>query len=338
MRESSQPSVPTIKQMARSLGISVSAVSKALNNHPSIGLYTKERVKKLAQELNYVPNQAAIHFKNKQTRTLGVIVPQLTDHYYTKLLSGMEMYALQQEYHLIIGQSYDRLQREKELVTFMQRNRVDGLMISLSQETSSFEHLQALAQWNIPLVYVTRVPGFRCNAVSSNVSQGAEDAVTYLLEKGHRRIAHLKGPELLTTSQERHKGYLQAHRNKGQSIDPALIQECDLTPEHARSIVQHWMELPEPPTAVIAFKDLLALEILRFLKKNYPVRLATMDIIGFGNYKVLEYLDHPPTASIEEQPFQVGSTATKLLLDIIQQPEKAQEQIKISLPCHLVEY
>lgn len=330
---------PTIKEMARTLGISVSAVSKALNNHPSIGLYTKERVERLAQKLNYVPNQAAIYFKQKKTCTIGVILPHLTDHFYTNILCGAEIEAMKNHYNLIMCQSYDSLSREKELVAFMQKNRVDGVLVAASKETVNFNHFQALESWNIPVVHMARQPRHHdCYCVISNVRNGAQQAVNYFIEHGHRRIAHLNGPETMTTSRERHSGYLDAHRAHQLPIHPELIKHTDFSRDRNKAIIDSWMQQDEFPTAILAFKDLIVLEIMSLLKQYYPDKKDQVQVIGFGNHQLLQYMDHPPCASIEEQPAMIGGKATSLLLTLMQLPDEKPSYHTIALDCNLVKY
>ncbi|UYQ91885.1 LacI family transcriptional regulator [Chitinophaga horti] len=330
---------PTIKEMARTLGISISAVSKALNNHPSIGLYTKERVARLAQKLNYVPNQAAIYFKQKKTCTIGVILPHLTDHFYTSILCGAETEAMQNGYNLIMCQSYDSLAREKELVAFMQKNRVDGVLVASSKETINYNHFQALESWNIPVVHMARQPKqYDCHSVISNVRDGARQAVNYFIEQGHRRIAHLNGPETMATSRERHSGYLDAHRAHQLPIHPELVQQTDFSRERNKQIVDSWMQQDEFPTAILAFKDLIVLEIMSLLKQYYPDKKEQVAVIGFGNHQLLQYMDHPPCASIEEQPAMIGQRATSLLLELMQLPGEQRSTSTTALDCKLVTY
>lgn len=330
---------PTIKEMVRTLGISVSAVSKALNNHPSIGLYTKERVERLAQKLNYVPNQAAIYFKQKKTCTIGVILPHLTDHFYTNILCGAEIEAMKNQYNLIMCQSYDSLTREKELVSFMQKNRVDGLLVATSKETVNFNHFQALEAWNIPVVHIARQPRQHDSyCVISNVRDGAKQAVDYFIQQGHRHIAHLNGPETMATSRERHSGYLDAHRAFNMPIHPELIKHTDFSRDRNKQILDAWMQQEDYPTAILAFKDLIVLEIMNLLKKYYPDKKDQVKVIGFGNHQLLQYMDHPPCASIEEQPALLGQKAVNLLLDLMPRMDDKPAYHTIALDCKLVPY
>lgn len=145
----------TIKEIATRLNVSVSTVSRALHNHPSIGLRTKMQVQKLAGELNYEPNQAAISFKQGKTFTIGLILPNLREEFFSTAINGVEDIASQNNYTVLIGQSHDDIEREKKVVDTMRRHRVDGLIVSLSKNTTIYEHFEQLEKYSIPVVFLT---------------------------------------------------------------------------------------------------------------------------------------------------------------------------------------
>lgn len=229
-RETMDQKQPTIKEIAQRLNISVSTVSRALHNHPRIGLRTKMQVQKLAQELNYEPNTLAISFKQKKWYTIGVILPELSEQFFSQAISGIEDVATQQGYNVLLGQSHDSVERERVLVETFRKHRVDGMIISVSKHTDDYLHLEALDKYNIPLVYFDRIPkGGHPQSVSSNIRSGAELAVDYLVEKGHKKIALLKGPASLMASEQRQDGYNNALKRHGIKIDASLIREIDLS-------------------------------------------------------------------------------------------------------------
>src|SRR5687768_9142025 len=136
--------LPTIKEIAKQLNVSVSTVSRALSNHPRIGLRTKTRVQDLAKELDYERNPKAISFKQRRTYVIGVIVPYIREDFFCEAISCMETAALEHDYTILFGQSHDDPEQEKKVVEAMKKQRVDGLIISLSKQTNSYEHLLAL--------------------------------------------------------------------------------------------------------------------------------------------------------------------------------------------------
>ena len=192
------------------LNVSVSTVSRALHNHPSIGLRTKMQVQKLAEELNYEPNQAAISFKQGKTFTIGVILPNLGEQFFSTAINGVEDVASQNNYTVLIGQSHDDIEREKKIVDTMRRHRVDGLIVSLSKNTTSYEHFEQLEKYSIPVVFFDRVPDTpEAYSVSCNLRNSSVELVDWLVSKGHNHIGFIKGPDTMLPSLERLNGYLE---------------------------------------------------------------------------------------------------------------------------------
>src|SRR4051794_25715566 len=185
----------TIKEIAQRLNVSVSTVSRALSNHPRIGLGTKARVQQLAKELNYEPNAQAIFFKQKKTFVIGVILPSIREEFFSEAISGIETAAMQHDYTILFGQSHDDPEHEKKVVEAMKKQRVDGLIISLSKQTNRYEHLASLEKYNIPVVYFDRVPPFpHANKVYCNMYEGTVEMLGWLFGKGYKRIALINGP------------------------------------------------------------------------------------------------------------------------------------------------
>src|SRR5579863_8372266 len=199
----------TIKEIAKILNISTSTVSRALHQHPSIGLRTQARVQKLAKELNYEPNQAAIFFQKGKTHSIGVILPELSEVFFSTAVSAIEDIAYKRNYTVLLAQSHDDEQKEKQLAEQMKNHRVDGLLVSVAKTTSSFEHFDMLNRYNIPVVFFDRIPPSRdIHYVGCNIETGSIGAVNFLLQKGHRTIGMINGPATLAASGERKEGYV----------------------------------------------------------------------------------------------------------------------------------
>lgn len=147
--------VPTLKEIAKRLNISVSAVSRALHNHPSIGLRTRTRVKELAAALHYEPNQVALSFKRNKTCMIGVILPNLNQDFFAAIVSAIEDVAYRKNYTLLLGQSRDEEDREKRLVESMKSQRVDGVLVSIAKNTSNYAHFDLLKKQIFPLCFST---------------------------------------------------------------------------------------------------------------------------------------------------------------------------------------
>ena len=185
----------TLKEIARQLNVSISTVSRALHNHPSIGLRTRTQVQKLAEELHYEPNQAAISFKQGKTMTIGVILPNLGEEFFSMAINGIEDIATKNNYTVLIGQSHDETEREQLIVDTMRRHRVDGIIVSLSKTTKSFEHFEQVKKYKIPVVFFDRVPELSgAYTVSCNLENSSVELVDWLVGRGISRLDLSRGP------------------------------------------------------------------------------------------------------------------------------------------------
>ena len=319
----------TIKEIANKLGVSISTVSRALHDHPSIGLRTKMRVQELAKELNYEPNQAAIQFKMGKTFTLGVILPELTENFFSRAISGIEDVAFENKYNVLFGQSHDDVDKEKEIVTTFIKNRIDGLLVSLSKSTRTIEHFQKLASYNIPVVFFDRVPKDEdIFSVSCDLFKSSIKIVDFLWERGHRHIALLKGPQTLTATNERMRGFMEGLSRKRAKTDPSLFSSSDLTREGSWAAMKDILSQKNRPTAVIAFNDYVALDAMQYVKRHTDL-IINKDIcfVSYSNLPMRGYLDTPPLVSIEQFPYVQGRKATEMLMDIIAGNELETKQI-----------
>lgn len=326
----------TIKDIALELKLSPSTVSKALRDHPNIGVVTKERVKKLAEQLHFVPNQTAIRFKQQKSFTLGIVIPSMLDHFYVAAVEGFEKFAYDNGYNVLIGQSHESLQREKELLLTMQSNRVDGLIIAISRETVDTSHINEFVQSGIPIVYFMRKPiNEEYHCVCSDVYTGAIDAIAYFVSMGHRRIGFINASSFWTTSRDRFLGYRDGLVQHGIPFDKVLVQESDFTQESNFQAVRRLMQLSQPPTAILAFKDQVMLDALICLRQEFSERADHVELIGYGANPTIQYLERPPLGSLKEQPVEIGQKSCMLLLDLVNHPRSDYMPQLVKLPCEL---
>jgi DNA-binding LacI/PurR family transcriptional regulator len=309
----------TIKEIAKILKISVSTVSRALNDHSSIGLTTKMRVKKLAAELNYEPNQRAIQFLHGKSFVIGVILPELSESFFSAAISGIEDVAYKRNYTVLLAQSHDDAEREKILVAKMKTQRVDGLLVSVSKTTSTYEHFDVFKKSNIPVVFFDRIPPIKdIHYVSSNLETGTFDAVNFLLKKGHRTIGMINGPNTLLASHERKEGYIKAMTANRLKFDPSLILNCDLSEEGTIAAMDTMLNHRRKPTAIVTFNDYVALFAMRYAKS---LNLQDIDFVSYANLPIINYMDYTPIASVEQFPYKQGKKAADILIDLINKPK-----------------
>ncbi len=327
----------TIKDIASELNLSPSTISKALRDHPSIGMITKERVKKLAEQLNFVPNQTAIRFKQQKSFTLGILIPNMLDHFYSVAVEGFEKFAYSKGYNVLISQSHENLQREKEILHTMQSNRVDGLVIAISKETMDTSHINAFVKSGIPIVYFIRKPiNEEYHCVCSDVYTAAIEAIAYFVSRGHQHIGFINASSYWTTSRDRFLGYRDGLIQHHIPFDKSLVQESDFTQGCNFQATRRLMQLDHPPTAILSFKDSVMLDALSCLRKEFPKKADSVELIGYGAMPVIQYLERPPLASLKEQPYEIGQTAGSLLLDLIKHPQTTYKPQLVKLPCELL--
>ncbi len=330
----------TLKDIAVKLHMSVSTVSKALSDDFSISDATKQRVKKLAEEWSYIPNEAARHFKQNKTFTIGLIIPNMLDQFYVLAINGVEKVAAMENYNVIISQSYEDPAVEEKIVDLMKRNRVDGIVAVITKKTENMDSFQALADIGIPIVFFARPPTESFfDYVTADNEDGAFKATDFLVKRGHRRVAHLMGPEAMSISRLRLQGYKAALQKNKISFDKELVKVVDLTKESTFIAMKKFMKMEHFPTAIFTFKNYITLDAIEYLKKNFVTRLEKIDFAGFGNLPLLEYLDHKPVASIEENSHRIGLEAAQILFGNIHNHEqhehdRAFQHIKI--PCRLI--
>ena len=308
---------PTLKEIARQLKVSVSTVSRALHNHYSIGLRTRMRVQQLARQLNYEPNQAAIFFKQKKTFTIGVILPRLSQDFFSSMVEGIEDVASQNNYTVMLCQSRDDQAREKQLVHSLKTHRVDGLLISMAKDTVDYEHFESLKRNNIPVVFLDRIPKMPdIHYIASSLGSGMQEAIDFLIQKKHRRIALINGPAQLPASQERLDAFRDALWRKRRKYDPALMVSSDLSKEGTIKALQELLSIKQKPDAIIAFNDYVALDAIQYTKRS----VDNISIVSFANEPICHYMDNAPIASVEQFPYQQGEKATRLLLQLLDRP------------------
>jgi LacI family repressor for deo operon, udp, cdd, tsx, nupC, and nupG len=309
----------TIKEIAKQLNISVSTVSRALHDHPSIGLRTKTRVKELATKLSYERNETAIFFQQRKTFTIGVILPELGEAFFSASISGIEDTAEKNKYTVLIGQSHDNEEREKKIVESMKNHRVDGLIISLAKNTVNYDHFEMLKRYNIPIVFFDRIPTMsNIHYVACNMVSGTVEAVNFLFKKGHRVIGMINGPDKLFASQERKQGYIEAVTKSRLKFDPSLVVTSDLTTEGTYKAMEELLTSKRKPTAVVTFNDYVALDAVKYAQQKNRKINKDISFVSYSNLPLSQYTSYPPLASVEQFPYLQGRKATEILLQLMQ--------------------
>ncbi|MFD1768517.1 LacI family DNA-binding transcriptional regulator [Sphingobacterium suaedae] len=308
----------TIKEIARKLKISPSTVSRALNDHPSIGLVTTMRVKKMAEELNYEPNQTAIFFKQRRTFTIGVILPSLSEPFFSSAISEIENVAGEHNYTVLMGQSHDDAKRELQIIHTFKKHRVDGILISLGKNTEDLSFVDLLKEAEIPIVFFDCVPKMEAvNKVYSDLSSGMREAIQSFASIGHKNIALINGPENLLASQERAEAYRHALESEQLTYNDKYMVHTDLTEVGNIQAIDKLLILPERPSAIVSFNDFVTLDVMKYVRQKGLVQKKDIYFISYANYPLWKYMENPPMGSIEQYPDQQARKAAEMLFENI---------------------
>lgn len=320
----------TIKDIAKELNISCSTVSRALKDFPGISPTTKKAVTELANKYNYRPNAIALSLRNQRTNVIGVIIPETVHFFFSTVISGIEDAAMKEGYNVMICQSNENYEREADSIDALMGARVDGLLVSISRETSDLEHLKKVVEEGTPMVFFDRlVEGMNASSVIIDDYQGAYDAVEHLIQQGSRNIIHLSGPGNLIIGRKRKEGYISALEDYEIPLNEGYIVECrNGTEEEAESAMTRLLESGIAIDGVFASNDMAGLGAISAVKKAGLQIPRDIAIVGFSNWQ-FSSLVNPGLSSIAQPGYEIGWEAAQMILDEINNKERGKSQIKI---------
>ncbi len=326
----------TIYDIAKELNISKSTVSRALTNHPEVKIETRKAVLELAEKLDYQRNMLSINLISKKSNLIGIIVPEFETSFFPQVVIGTQEMASKFGYNIIVSQSNEKFETEVANSKVMLASQVDGILVSISKETRSYEHLKIFQRKGIPMVLFNRV----CDElivpkVVINDYDAALGAVEHLIQTGKRRIAHLAGPDSLITSRKRLKGYLDALKKHKIPIDESLIIPYDLTLGKVKIYIRHLMELKYPPDGLFIANDPAAIEAIRTIKEMGIQIPQQIGIVGFSNDYGSNLIE-PGLTTVAQPKRLIGSTAMQLLLDLIDKDVSQWKAVTKTLDSELI--
>lgn len=315
----------TIKDLAKILGVSISTVSRALKDHPDISIKTKKAVQELAKELQYRPNEIALSLKNRRSKIIGIIVPKLVHHFFSSVIAGVENIAYDAGYQVMIYNSGESFEREVQLTSSIHSFRLDGLIISMSKETTDFSHFDKLDQYGIPVVFFDRVPDMSVNKVIFDDFQGAFDAVSHLIEQGCRKIAHLSASEHLDIGRLRIAGYKAALNKHGIPFDADLVIKCD-TFDEAIPVTEKLIQTHEGLDGIFAVNDLTGIGATKAVRQSGKHVPEDIKVIGFTN-EISSAVCAPSLSTVDQRGNVMGEEACKLLMENINKDQPPQTKV-----------
>ena len=304
----------TIVDIAKELNISASTVSRALRDHPDISQETKSRVMDTATRLDYFPDSLAQGLKKRRTNTIGIIIPEIEHHFFSAAISGIEDVAYKSDFTIMVCQSNEDYEREVINLRALVSNRIAGLLVSISQTTKDISHFDILKKRGIPVVFFDRTNDLiEHSKVIVDDYQGAFDAVTHLIEKGYKRIAHIRGPADISIGSNRFRGYEDALRKHGRLVLHEYIVDGGFRQEDGSNAMRKLLDLPTRPDAVFAVNDPVAIGAYVVLKENKIKIPEEMALVGFSNNPISALLE-PALTTVEQPAYEIGATAAKTLL------------------------
>ncbi len=307
----------TIIDIAKSLGVAPSTVSRALNNKPEININTRQEILRVANELDYKPNLLAQSLNRGETHTIGVIIPSIERPFFAAVLAGIQNVASNAGYRVIICQSNETHQTEILNVQALMASRIDGLLISHSRETTSFEHIKLHLNKGIPIVHFDRVCSeLDTPKVIQEDFKGSFELVEHLIQQGCKRVAIFAGPEKLLISQTRLEGYKKALENNNIPYDEALVYHGNFQKEESLITLNNWLNLSNPPDGVFAIHYANAIEMMVEVKKKNIKIPDEIAFAGFGDELIAELFE-PSLTVYHLFPYKIGEAAASLLIDNI---------------------
>lgn len=311
----------TIYDIAEKLNLSASTVSRALRGHPDIRQETVDSVKKMAKKLNYQPNTMAQSLRERRTKLIGVLLPELQHPLYASVLNGIEEVAFQKGYQVLVSKSGENYQREL-IQTYALASQVDGMLVCLSEQTQKTDHFRHLKQQGIPCVYFDRAP----ENVTAHKVLFEDDVLGFaltehLIKIGFRNIAYLNGPKNLANCKQRLQGYQKALQHYDLPHRPEHVVSAGLGYHDGRRGFQKLMKLSPRPDAIVAGSDAIATAVVVEARRAGVLIPQEIGLAVLGSDPMLSLLD-PPLTGLNPKGFEMGSTAAQLCIGEIEKATK----------------
>ncbi|MET1031091.1 LacI family DNA-binding transcriptional regulator [Domibacillus tundrae] len=316
----------TLQQVADHAGVSRATASLIVRNSPSISEATKKKVQASMQELGYVYDRIAANLRSQSSSTIGVVVTDFANPYYSEFLTGVHHQLEKEGYTVFLATTFDSDAKQDKLLSTMLEHRVGGVILCPVSDNSPAT-VKKIRQWNVPIVTAVReIPDLHCDYVGINYEKGVEMAIDHLIENGHTRIAFLGGLSDSSAWKKRFEGYTAAHGKADLSIDETLIFQSPVTREGGAQALDASLKHDNPPTAVFCFNDLVAFGVMQRMRELNLQPGTDLSVVGFDN--VLEAATfYPSLTTVESFPKHIGTNAANLLHKRIKDQAREEERI-----------
>jgi LacI family transcriptional regulator len=325
--------LPTISDVAERAGVSPATVSRVIHGSRNVRRSTRERVERAIEELGYVPSAVAQSLRSKRTRSLALVVPDITNTFWTTVVRGVEDVAQRHGYSVLLCNTDENLAKQLDYLDFVIRQQVDGVIIAPYDSDSG--HLDKLRQRDIPTVIIDRrIEGWEVDSVASDSVSGSRALVQHLISLGHRRIAMISGPAITSTAEDRVAGYRLALTEAGIAVDARLIQRGEFRSSSGKALLGQVLDEDPPPTAIFAANNALAIGAIDVLEERglrVPQDIALVCFDDLPNTSLIF-----PFLTVVAQPvYDMGVNAAQLLLSRIHSEVSLQPR-HVTLPVRLV--
>lgn len=325
----------TIYDLARELGISPSYVSKALNNHPSVGEPIRLRVREKAEQLNYKHNSHAANLRRGLSKTIGVVVPHINQSFFSDAISGIEEVCFANNHSLVICQSHESYEKEGKAIETLIHQNVDCILISNAEETASPDHLRQISKNKIPLIQFDRcLDTFDSFKVVNDNKTVSYHAVKSLIGEGYRDIAFLGGPVGVKVFQDRKDGFIAAIAEARLSIPYNFIVDNVLTRERAKQAALPLLQLPHRPDAIFTVSDHQSLGVLDAAAALGIAIPSELGVFGFADENFTQLVT-PSLSTIDQHSFELGRKAAELYFQRIYQQNEMPKTETIVIPSEI---
>ncbi len=326
-----------LKQLAKELNLSFSTVSKALSDSHEISKATKSKVLAKAQELNYQANPMASSLRKHLSKTIAVILPEVVNDFFGPVINGIESIAHEKGYHVLIYLTHEDMQNEIAITRLLQNGRVDGILISLAEQTSDTSHLEMIKDKGIPIVFFDRIAEHMDapKVITDDYHSGVK-ATTHLIEQGCKRIALLSISQNLSICNYRLNGYLSALKSNKIKKDNSLVVFCNSCPDRNYDVIKKLLKRKNRPDGVFALVEKLAIStysVCKELKLRIP---EDIKVITFSNSYTVDWLN-PSLTTITQPAYEMGREAGEILFTLIEKKEYYYLQEQIVLKSKLME-
>lgn len=326
----------TLESLAKHLNLSESTISRALNGKSEkyrISSKTTKLILETAKAMNYEPNQLARGLRLQRTNTIGIIIPDITNPFFSKIVRWIENAARENGVSTLISDSNEKTENEKLSVQLFSNRKIDGMIISPVGEES--EHLVKAGNKNMPIVLIDRfLDGLNFPFVGSNNFDGAKEAIDYLISRGHKKIGFIQGTCDTSVNRERVNGYIQSLNNNNIPLDMSLVVGNSFEEENGYLETKLLLNSKKKITAIFAASNLIALGAIKAINEENLKIPEDISIISFDDQPYSDYLSTPMT-TVAQQSKEIGTLAFKMLADMIK-TKKLNNINKIQLPTKLI--